>query len=921
LSCSDRHRLPRSLAVLVALLAACSERRPPMPPRPLSIDPPVAYGSVPTPLVIRGDGFYVRGVQLASGGSRVDTSHRAWLGGLELSGVAWLDLRTLRGVVPAGLSPGTYDLTVENALGDRGSIAGAYRVIAGSPALLRAGIDATPVANLGQVVTVTVTVTNDGDGDALAVAPVLSASGSGALAPLGTPPAPSDVPARSARRFSWSFQALAVGDVALDLQGGGRDGGTGLDVGLPHAGASMAVVRPAALAVRILSAPALVNVGQAFDVTLRVQNQGDSDAAAVSATLAVPNATPDATAVALGTLGGGASRDVTRSFTAAGLGTASITAGAAGTDATDGSALAGAADAWPLQVQQPAALSATLSIPTPLVVGDFTATLTLVNTGGATALGVAPPAAPLAIGGGTGVVTYVSGPVGAPADLPAGQAATFTWTYHVASVGTVQLSATATGTDATSGASLAASSTSNVATVPEAVRLAADAFGDGTAFSFATEYHGQLWLGPSASGAGVVSMNLDGSARQAVALAFPEDVVSSGVKSANTWAGAPPFPALGALGCQTNTASCGPDNENGRGFFTSVTLAGTEWLVAVGAKPGGSLHYAYMTSDTASPLSFRYLDLSQQLSGETRTVSAIAALQDRLYMGFPGKGAQSPFLLVLTATPPAPGLDPPASYATTLEMSRMPYLGASGTPKNNASVILVDALTAFSNRLYVANNGGFARSTTPQPRPYTTAPSDWATCTPAAVVKMAVTTAKQSDLEPADKAVPQMAIFGARLFAIRNVYLSGTTGPVGGQLWRCTPTALDAADALPQCAPADWSLMVPDDGADGRAAATLLIASARYLYVGFDRAGGARVFRTEIPIPSSLSDFAGQGGCVAGSTGCQGLGGDGLGDPSNARLLDARVITDAQGKAALYVSTGDPSATPPVPVRVYRIPE
>jgi hypothetical protein len=417
-------------------------------------------------------------------------------------------------------------------------------------------------------------------------------------------------------------------------------------------------------------------------------------------------------------------------------------------------------------------------------------------------------------------------------------------------------------------------------------------------------------------------MNLDGSGRQPIAFAFPKDIVASGTQSGNGWAGAPPYPSIGALGCQTSSAACGPDNENGRGLFTSVTVSGAEWLVAIGAKPGGRLNYAYMTQATTSPLMFRYVDLSQQLSGETRTASAVAALGDRLYVGFPGKGGQSPFLLVLTALPPAPGIDPSAgTYATTLDMSRMPYLGASGTPKNASAVVLVDALAAFSDRLYVANNGGFARSTTPLPRPYSTAPSDWTTCTPATLVKTAVTTAKQSDLEPADKAVPQLVMAGPRLFAIRNVYLSGATGPVGGQLWRCTPTAVDAGDAMPQCAAADWSLVVPDGGADGRGAATLLAASSRYLYLGFNRAAGARVFRTANLAPTSLTDFEGQAGCTAGSAGCQGLGGDGFGDPRNAHLLDARVITDALGNTALFVSAGDPTATPPVPVSVYRIPE
>ena len=911
----------RALAALVALVTACGEGRPAMAPRPLSVDPPVAYGSVPTVVVIRGDGFYVRGVQVASGGSRIDRHQRVWVGGMELGDASWLDVQTIRAVVPAGLAPGTYDVAVENALGDRGAIAGAYRVLGGSPAVLRASVDAVPVANLGQQVSVAVTVSNDGDATALAVAPALSVSGGGVLAPLGTAPGAADVPARSARTFTWNFRASALGVAALAAQGGGQDGGTGVSVPLSPATSTVSVVRPAALAVQVLSAPARVNVGQGFDVTFRVENTGDSDAANATVSVTTSNATPGSIAATLGTIRGGASQDVTRSFTAAAPGTASVSASAAGTDATDGTALTASA-AQPIDIQEPAGLSATLSLPTPLVLGDFTATLTVVNTGGAAALGVAPLAGPLTVGAGSGAVAYVSGPAGAPADLLAGQKATFTWVYRVASVGTVQLSASITGTDATSGAPLAAASTSNVATVPEALQLASDAFGDGTDFAFATQYHGQLWLGPSANGAGAVAMNLDGSARQVVTFAFPKDVVASGTTSANTWALAPPFPSVGALGCQTNTPACGPDNENGRGLFTSVTLAGTEWLVAIGAKPGGNLRYAYMTPDTAAPLSFRYVDLSQILTAETRTASSVAALRDRLYLGFPGKGAQSPFLVVVTALPSAPGIDPVnGSYATTLAMSKMPYLGAGGAPKNSSSVILVDALAAFSDRLYVANNGGFARSTNGQPRPFTTAPSDWTTCTPASIVKTAVTTAKQSDLEPADKAVPGMTAVGGRLFAIRNVYLSGATGPVGGQLWRCTPTAFDAADAQPQCATTDWSLLVPDDGADGRAAATLLAASARYLYLGFNRAGGARVFRTANLNPSSLSDFTGQGGCIAGSAGCQGLGGDGLGDPSNARLFDARVIADAQGNAALFVSAGNPSATPAAPVRVYRIPE
>ena len=134
-------------------------------------------------------------------------------------------------------------------------------------------------------------MTNDGEATAVGVACELAVTGAGALALLSAP-SPADVPAGSARTFTWSFQASALGDVALALQGAGVDGGTGAEVPVPAASAPLSIVRPAALAVQILSAPALVNVAQGFDVTIRVENTGDSDAAAASVSLALPDAVP-----------------------------------------------------------------------------------------------------------------------------------------------------------------------------------------------------------------------------------------------------------------------------------------------------------------------------------------------------------------------------------------------------------------------------------------------------------------------------------------------------------------------------------------------------------------------------------------------------------------------------------------------------
>jgi hypothetical protein len=142
----------------------------------------------------------------------------------------------------------------------------------------------------------------------------------------------------------------------------------------------------------------------------------------------------------------------------------------------------------------------------------------------------------------------------------------------------------------------------------------------------------------------------------------------------------------------------------------------------------------------------------------------------------------------------------------------------------------------------------------------------------------------------------------------RNV--TGTTGQpaVVPQLWKCDPTKSGSVDV---CDFGEFGVAVPNTTGDKsltqlntatRGAASVLLATSRFLYLGFDDATtGAQLFRTRVASPSAISDFQGQNGCAAGTAGCSGLGGAGLGDATTTtRFLDAKAVT-AGGKTTVYV--------------------
>jgi hypothetical protein len=830
---------------------------------------------------------------------------------------------TLRWVLSAGAAgAGTMTATVAATdvnTGATGTASGVDTVVVEAPARLEAVLTASPdPINDGQQAMVRMRVRNVGGATALDVAPAtLSVSGAGSVrlvsgpvsaAVSGAAPAAA-VPAGRETWFEWRYAGVAPGPVAWNGGATGKDGHAGWTVTAPAAIAGVQVQRRATLVADPISAPARVNVGQGFAVRVPITNGGDATATAVSAAIAVSpaaTATPGDPPAAV-ELRGGETTELVRWFTGAARGAATVGAAVTGQDATDGGALAATPLAAAVVVERPAKLTASLALPSAIATGELGVTLTVANTGDAVAAEVRPGALAV-LAEGTARVEAVASPSGA-ATLTGGQAASFAWRLRVLAAGTLKLAVTVTGIDANDGVERTVRAES--ALVPAArdgVRVvAADPLGDGSPFAFVAAHGGAVWVGPSRDGARLARVPGDGGAPAAVALSFARDAV--GNVHAND---ATPYASIGWTGCTPDSlaGACGPDDEDGRGLLTSATLGGEEWLVVGGARSGGDLDYVYLAGGDLSAPAFRYVDLSALLGGNTRGLTAAHSTGGRLYLGFADNGGSRPYGVALLAPPPAPGLDAdPGADAMNLGLHEAfkKALGAYG------AIAMVDVFAELDGRMYLLADVGCIVSTVPAPE----TKDDFAGCSPSRSAAYdqadAVGPRRTSDLEPRDRAWPRAAVWNGRLHAIRNTW----SGP---QLWACDPAGgVDAA----VCEPGDWELVAGDAdlrtrlGHPGVAAASLLVATPGHLYLGLDDPGaGVHLYRTAAARPSTAADFTGADGCLAGTAGCEGLGGDGLGDPATlVRIFDAKAIPAADGTTDLYLTAGDGVA----PVRVIRV--
>ncbi len=435
-----------------------------------------------------------------------------------------------------------------------------------------------------------------------------------------------------------------------------------------------------------------------------------------------------------------------------------------------------------------------------------------------------------------------------------------------------------------------------VCTVGCTDELADDPFGDNGPFGYVATHGGKLYFGPSADGSRLARSMPDGTATQTVDLTFPRD--TKGALSRNLRS--PPYSSIGTSGCMADTLACGPDNENGRGLLAAATLGGVEWLVLGGGRTLGDLDYGYMVADTTAPLAlaFRYVDVSVATGPQTKGFSALHAVGDRLYMGFPDTGGGRPFLLALLVPPSAPGLDAVlGSDVLLLRAGDIPGIATVGTA-------MIDSISDFRSRVYIANSGAWARSNIEHP---VSAPDDWEIITPSAAAyaaKVSVTTSKVVDLLPLDRAVPQIARYSGRLYVARNT----TDGP---QLWMCDP--LIGGQPL-DCDAGDWTLILANTSGDtqlsqfnnpANTSIGLLVATVGYLYVGFNNASGIVVFRSGAIAPLTTADFRGEADCSAAShpASCTGRGGPGLGNPSNTQILSSDA-SPFGGGTSVYVSAG-----------------
>jgi len=337
----------------------------------------------------------------------------------------------------------------------------------------------------GQSFNAVMVVTNTGgaavNGVVPAPIPPTSNATGGAAATTPTTFTPVSIAAGANHTFTFIYTENGPfsGTLSFTAHATGTDSFSGNPVTSANATTNVAAVQqPATLAITAFSAQPNLSRGQTFQLSLTVQNTGEATANNVLPLPNPPSLTKtggaDATtssSPAARSVAGGASTTFTWSYTENGTGTGTLrfTAGAAGTDANDGSTVtAGTLDSNTLTVQTPATLVITsFTATSPIVRGStgLTVTLMVLNAGQATANNVLPDPPSLTATGGANATT---------SNMPAAQtiagsaSTTFTWTYteNGTATGTLRFSTQVSGTDANSGAAVSSPSTnSNLVTV------------------------------------------------------------------------------------------------------------------------------------------------------------------------------------------------------------------------------------------------------------------------------------------------------------------------------------------------------------------------------------------------------------------------------------------------------------------------
>ena len=475
-----------------------------------------------------------------------------------------------------------------------------------TPATLAASVAMLPAqVSVGQAFLVTVTVTNTGMAGATSVAPAMPAvSGTGAavLVDGPFPPIPVPLTGGGAVTFTWTLTAATAGPLGFTSTVTGADGNAGWAVTTGPVAAAGLVQTAPSLTASLDAFPSPRNTGQAFFVTLTVTNTGEAAAMGVNTSAFLLEGTGGAAAVdgpipvLPATIPGGGSVVYTWTFTGAAAGSVVLTTTVAGADGNAGWAVTtGAVRSGAMTVESPASLvAATAMLPPQVSVGQpFLVTVTLTNTGGATATGVT--AAPLLETGAGGTPTGGPWPAG-PVSLGGGGAVTFTWSFTAATAGTAIFTATATGTDANTTASLISGPASVAGLVQTPAALAVSS----VLFPASVGQGQALWL----------TVTVTNTGQAAVTGVTPAAPAGSGTGSvallAGPWPASPLALAGGAAVTFTWTYSGGAVGN--AELTTTVTGAdgNAGWPLASGPVTAGPVAVtpsaALVSAATASPL-------------------------------------------------------------------------------------------------------------------------------------------------------------------------------------------------------------------------------------------------------------------------------------------------------------------------------
>lgn len=330
-------------------------------------------------------------------------------------------------------------------------------------------------ATLGQRVSLKLAVTNSGGSVANAVAPLpLIQMGTGRVrvtdaAADGTV----DLMPGETHSFVLTLEATDPGPVTLTAQVEALDGATGSSLQAELAPLDLTLESPVLLAIEETVVPMAVDVGQQFDVTVTVANEGEAAARLVAVELEAAQVG----GIAFDRIAGPAPvaahlmaterQAFTFTLEAKSAGNLLLKAHAVGIDDNDQSAVTSEEVTLDsIGVEVPARLTAQLVLPDVMTAGQsVVATLVVKNEGEGLARNVRPlPAVPLP--------TTVTGTAGAtststvtPSDIPGGGTATFTFSYVITGAGSFSLAAHVRGESQNSGAALDASAPAQVASV------------------------------------------------------------------------------------------------------------------------------------------------------------------------------------------------------------------------------------------------------------------------------------------------------------------------------------------------------------------------------------------------------------------------------------------------------------------------